>query len=57
MSAYQDAVTAINVIATNPRPTEVRQELVALKTLIDLELDKLAPDQPDYTTEGDENAN
>lgn len=53
MSAYQDAVTAINMIATDPRPTVVRQDLTALKALIDLELGKLPADQPDYATEED----
>lgn len=51
MSAYQDAVTAINMITSDPRHTVVRQDLTALKALIDLSLEKLPPDQPDYATE------
>lgn len=51
MSAYTDAVTAINMIATDSRPTVVRQELTALKALIELQMEKLPPDKPDYDTE------
>jgi hypothetical protein len=41
VSAYQDAVTAINMIATNPKTEEVRQELEALRALIKLLTSKL----------------
>lgn len=50
--AYRDAVTAINAVSANPRPTVARQDLTALKELINLLLAKLPEDQPDYTTEG-----
>lgn len=51
MSAYDDAATAINVIATNPKTAEVRQELEALKALINLMLDKLPDQRSDYETD------
>lgn len=51
MSAYQDAVTAINAIATDPRPETVRQELEALRALIDLLADKLPSQESDYETD------
>lgn len=51
MSAYQDAVTAINMIATDPRKETVRQDLAALKALIELQLEKLPDQKTDYRTE------
>lgn len=48
MSAYQDAVTAINMIATDPRKETVRQDLAALKALIELQLEKLPEQEADY---------
>lgn len=52
-SAYQDAVSAINAVVqeASPYPMAAQQQLTALKALIDLELAKLPPDQPDYTEE------
>lgn len=54
-TAYRDAVTAINSVSTNPRPTVARQDLTALKELINLLLAKLPLDQPDYDTEEEAN--
>lgn len=51
MSAYDDATTAINAIATNPKTAEVRQELEALKALINLMLDKLPEQTTEYETD------
>lgn len=52
MSAYQDAVTAINMIATDLRTETVRQDLAALKALIELQLDKLPEQESDYEADG-----
>ena len=54
--AYRDAVKAINAISANPRPMVARQDLTALKALIDLELAKLPADKPDYTEEENNHA-
>ena len=51
MGAYQDATTAINMIATNPKTEEVRQELEALRALIELLAEKLPAEDRDYETE------
>jgi rubrerythrin len=56
MSAYQDAVTAINMIATDPRPEIVRHDLEALRALIDLLVEKLPDQQSEYQTDGPDNS-
>lgn len=52
MNAYQDAVAALNFIASNHvQPETARQELEALKPLIDVLLAKIPAAEVDYETD------